>query len=136
MISVDDKAKVDLGIAAAQKEQKMLMQCERTVKLPDHSYSIAPKHKLIQSVKLICNIDDKFGFGNYRAVRSHGKCYVAVRSNYHTTTSAKTHHVDSLRMLEMNEFSTDLLERNGKMKPVFLTHNDGGSDLQIRITKI
>ena len=91
-MSVDDEAKVALDIAAAQKEQKILMKCERKVKLPDHSHSIAPKQKLIPSVNLICKNDANFDFGDYHAVRSHGKCYVAVLSNYHATTSPNTHH--------------------------------------------
>ena len=48
--SQDDKAKVPIGLTAANKQAPMLMHMEYQVKLPDHDFVLAAKHKLIPSV--------------------------------------------------------------------------------------
>lgn len=49
-ISQDDKARVPIGMTAVQKQSPLLMHLEYRVKLPDHDWVIAEKHKLIPSV--------------------------------------------------------------------------------------
>ncbi|KAG5672151.1 hypothetical protein PVAND_002304 [Polypedilum vanderplanki] len=46
LISQDDKAKVPIGIAAAHHQAPLLMNLEYRVKLPDHDWIVAEKHKL------------------------------------------------------------------------------------------
>ena len=48
--SCDDKCKVNVGILATPKQQKIIMRSERRVKLPDHSIPVAPGHKITPSV--------------------------------------------------------------------------------------
>ncbi|KAF2897910.1 hypothetical protein ILUMI_08267 [Ignelater luminosus] len=50
VLSVDDKARVPLGLPAAQKQAPILMRYERQILMPDHDYPIAKGLKLIPSV--------------------------------------------------------------------------------------
>lgn len=49
-ISQDDKARIPLGITAANKQCAILMHLDYRVVLPDHDWVKAEKHKLIPSV--------------------------------------------------------------------------------------
>lgn len=49
-LSQDDKARIPLGITAANKQSAVLMHMEYRVSLPDHDWVKAQKHKLIPSV--------------------------------------------------------------------------------------
>ncbi|CAH1107934.1 unnamed protein product [Psylliodes chrysocephalus] len=49
-LSMDDKARVALGIIAANDQVPILMHLDYRVKLPDHDFEVAVKHKLISSV--------------------------------------------------------------------------------------
>ena len=46
----DDKALIPLGIPAANKQTPILMSMEYPVTLPDHTFVVASKHKLIPSI--------------------------------------------------------------------------------------
>ena len=54
--SIDDKARVPLGLAAANKQSPILMHLEYKVQLPDHDFVVAKRHKLIPSVIAECNL--------------------------------------------------------------------------------
>ena len=56
--SNDDKARVPLGMAAANKQSPILTHLDYKVKLPDHTFSIGDRHKLIPSVYANCVIDE------------------------------------------------------------------------------
>ena len=56
-LSLDDKAKVPLGLAAATKQSPILMHLDYQVRLPDHDFLVASRHKLIPSVYAACIID-------------------------------------------------------------------------------
>lgn len=56
VISVDDKEKVPLGVTAAKLQSTMAMSLERKVRLPDHDFVVASKHKLVPSVTAILTI--------------------------------------------------------------------------------
>ena len=47
--SEDDKAKVPIWLTPANKQAPMLMHKEYQVRLPDHDFALASKHKLIPS---------------------------------------------------------------------------------------
>ena len=55
-LSCDDKPRVPIGLTAANKQAPLLMHMEYKIKLPDHDFVIATKHKLIPSVYGICKI--------------------------------------------------------------------------------
>ncbi|KAE8743450.1 hypothetical protein FOCC_FOCC010940 [Frankliniella occidentalis] len=50
VLSQDDKARVPIGITAANKQAPVLMHMTYCVRLPDHDFVVAPSHKLIPSV--------------------------------------------------------------------------------------
>ncbi|CAG8585380.1 8669_t:CDS:2, partial [Gigaspora margarita] len=52
----DDKARIHLGLAAANKQAPILMRVEYRVELPNHDWVIAEKYKLIPSVYAILEI--------------------------------------------------------------------------------
>ena len=64
-LSNDDKARVAIGITAANKQASMVMNVEYKVRLLDHDFCIAPRHTLIPSVYAVCNIDPKDGSTTY-----------------------------------------------------------------------
>ena len=49
-ICQDDKARVPIGLTAANKQSPLLMHVEYRVSLPDHDWVVAAQHKLIPSV--------------------------------------------------------------------------------------
>jgi hypothetical protein len=53
-LSQDDKARVPLGLPAANKQSPILMHLEYRVQLPDHDWVVAERHKLIPSVYAAC----------------------------------------------------------------------------------
>ena len=54
--SLDDKARVPIGLTAAHKQAPLIMHMEYKVALPDHDWVVAAKHKLIPSVFAAINI--------------------------------------------------------------------------------
>ena len=46
VISMDDKAKVPIGVTAATKQAPLMMHVSYEVRLPDHDFVKATKHKL------------------------------------------------------------------------------------------
>ena len=138
VISVDEKCKVPLSIAAANKEQKILMRVEKKVKLPVHPFVVGPKHKLIPSVTVNCAVVDEknMEIGDYKAVKSHGPIMVAVRSNYPSTTSVNAHRNDLIKMIEDADNAHDVRSNaDDKMKPTLLLQHDSGCDLQVKNCK-
>jgi hypothetical protein len=76
-ISQDDKARVPIGLTAIQKQAPLLMHLEYRVRLPDHDWVIASKHKLIPSVYGGCVIGKKIG--DRMAVSYSGPTHIAIR---------------------------------------------------------
>ena len=50
ILGKNDKSHVPMGIPAANKHSLILMSMEYPVTLPDHTFVLASKHKLIPSV--------------------------------------------------------------------------------------
>lgn len=50
IVGKDDKSHIPLGIPAANKQSPILMTMEYPVTLPDHTFVVATKHKLIPSI--------------------------------------------------------------------------------------
>lgn len=50
VISMDDKAKVALGVAAVKKQKVVMMHTRYKLNMDDHDFIVAPKHKLTPSV--------------------------------------------------------------------------------------
>ena len=99
-LSQDDKARVPIGLTAANKQSPLLMHMEYKVTLPDHDWVIAAKHKLIPSVIAGIQIK-KDGLGRPECVGYSGPTYVSIRSGKHSSSTALSHALDFERLLEI-----------------------------------
>lgn len=133
-LSQDDKARVVMGLAAANKQSPILMHVEYQVKLPDHDWVVANRHKLIPSV--YAGIDfEQNGLGNPQCIGYSGPTYVAIRSGKHDSSTAYSHALDFERLLEIDSFES-ILKTNGFVKPVVICTVDGGPDENPRYRKV
>ena len=76
---MDDASKVTLGITAANKQQAILMRVEYEVRLTDHSFAVADRHKLNVSVIAFHDIQ-RNKFGNPSIASYKGETFIRVRS--------------------------------------------------------
>ncbi|GBN03831.1 hypothetical protein AVEN_233030-1 [Araneus ventricosus] len=92
-LSQNDKARVRLGITAANEQAPILMHMEYRVCLPDHDWVIAERHKLIPSVYAGIVIAPKMP-GQSKAVGYSGPTFIAIRSGKHSSSTANAHAQD------------------------------------------
>ena len=103
--SQDDKAKVPIGLTAANKQAPMLMHMEYQVKLPEHDFVLAAKHKLIPSVIGDIEVVKSKDLTN-DVVTYSGATYIGIRSAKHSESSAYAHLQDMNRVRSLPEFSS------------------------------
>lgn len=128
VLSQDDKARVPLGLPAANKQGPILMSMDYKVTLPDHDWVIATRHKLIPSVYAGLEIRDG-------KVSYSGPTYIAIRSGKHDSSTAFTHAVDLNRLIQLNVFSSFSCNADGSVKPIWILLVDGGPDENPRYPK-
>ena len=58
-MSIDDKARVTLGLATATLQVPIFMYLDHEVRLPDHSFVVGERHNLIPLVYNVCNVSKK-----------------------------------------------------------------------------
>ncbi|KAG5878925.1 hypothetical protein JTB14_034434 [Gonioctena quinquepunctata] len=134
-ISQDDKAWVPIGVTAANKQAPLLMHMEYRIKLPDHDWVIAERHKLIPSVYAGIKITSSM-LGQPQAVGYSGPTYIAIRSGKHSSSTANTHAQDFETLLELEEFRPLAKTDHGLVKPVVIMKVDGGPDENPRYQKV
>lgn len=134
-LSMDDKARVPLGITAANAQAPILMHLDYRVKLPDHDFVVAEKHKLIPSVYAGIVVK-KDGERKPEAVTHSGPTYVAIRSGKHSSSNAETHATDIHKLTEISAFENFMKTREGFVKPVFIFTCDGGPDENPRYERV
>lgn len=133
-LSQDDKARVALGITAANKQSPILMHLEYKVSLPDHDWVEAEKHKLIPSVYAFMQIREN-GLGDTNAVGYSAPTFIGIRSGKHSSSTAFSHAKDIERILELSVFE-EFTKFNGSTKPIFICVVDGGPDENPRYKKV
>ena len=119
-ISRDDKAKISLGLPAANKQSSMLMHLDYQVKLPDQDFVIAPRHKLVPSMYGACKIDDQ--------IKYTGLTYVTIRLLKHNKINAGVHASDFEDLLLLDPFIDMICDPTGQLKPIGAFSVDGGPD--------
>ncbi|XP_045034353.1 uncharacterized protein LOC123475557 [Daphnia magna] len=134
-ISQDDKARVAIGITAANVQAPMLMHMQYRVKLPDHDWVVAAGHKLIPSVYAGIAVD-RNGLGMPGAVGYSGPTYVAIRSGKHCSSTALSHCMDYERLLNLPEFNSITKSSDERVKPIVMFSVDGGPDENPRYNKV
>ncbi|XP_041786821.1 uncharacterized protein LOC121602122 [Anopheles merus] len=132
-LSQDDKARVAIGVTAANKQAPLLMHMECRVTLPDHDWVVANRHKLIPSVYAGITIKPN-GNGQREAVGYSGPTYVAIRSGKHSSSTAYSHGLDYERLLDLPEFDV-IMHYQGNVKPVHVVTVDGGPNENPRYRK-
>lgn len=135
-LSQDDKARVPIGLTAANKQAPLLMHVEYRVTLPDHDWVVASRHKLIPSVYAGVVIQPD-GLGRAEAVGYSGPTYIAVRSGKHSSSTAYAHARDLDKLFELEEFK-DMIKFgvDNAIKPIFIITVDGGPDENPRYQKV
>jgi len=135
-LSNDDKARVPIGLTAANKQAPLVMHMEYRVTLPDHDWVVATGHKLIPSV--YAGIDIKpGGIKCPNFVSYSGPTYVAIRSGKHSSSTALSHASDFHRLLHQSTFEELLKDKTtGLVKPVMIVTVDGGPDENPRYEKV
>ena len=98
-LSIDDKARIPLGLAAANKQSPILMHLDYKIRLSDHDFVIGGRHKLIPSVYAECNVQ-KNGKVSYS-----GKTFISVRSGKHDSSTAFTHAYDLKNLFESKDIA-------------------------------
>ena len=134
-ISQDDKARVPIGITAANKQAPLLMHLEYRVSLPDHDWVAATGHKLIPSVYAGVIIKED-NIGNSQAVSYSGPTLIAIRSGKHSSSTAFSHALDIERVFNTPEFNAITKTKHDHIKPVMMLTVDGGPDENPRYEKV
>lgn len=134
-LSQDDKARVPLGITAANKQAPILMHLDYQVRLPDHDFVVAERHKLIPSVYAGIHIN-RDGQGQPNAVTYSGPTYIAIRSGKHCSSTAETHAADLERLVDVPAFKSFVKTQEGLIKPIFISTSDGGPDENPRYARV
>ncbi|KAF2890590.1 hypothetical protein ILUMI_15583 [Ignelater luminosus] len=128
MLSVDDKARVPLGLPAAQKQAPILMRYERQILMPDHDYPIVKGLKLIPSViGVLCFKDWKVSYS--------GPTCISIREVAIDSSTAETHRQDLIKYLHHDKMR-DYFWSNNRIKPVLVVFSDGGPDKAPRNEKV
>ena len=79
-----------------------MMHLEYRVRLPDHDWVVADRHKFIPSVYGAITIPDG-GLGDPEVIGYSGPTYVAIRSGKHASSTAYSHALDIDRLMSLKE---------------------------------
>lgn len=134
-LSVDDKCRVPIGITAAKNQSPLIMHLDYRVRLPDHDFVKAARHKLIPSVYAGLVIKDGKPCDPTRVSYS-GPTYIAIRSAKHDSSTAETHAFDLDNVMTLPEFSKLVRREDSTVKPVLIITSDGGPDENPRYEKV
>jgi hypothetical protein len=102
LLSQDDKARVPIGTTAANKQAPIMMHLEYRVRLPDHDWVVAERHKFFTSVYASVSIPNGC-LGDPEITGYSGRTYVAIRSGKHASSTAYSHALDMDRLLSLKE---------------------------------
>ncbi|KAF2891436.1 hypothetical protein ILUMI_14737 [Ignelater luminosus] len=128
VLSVDDKARVPLGLPAAPKQAPILIRYERRILMPDHDYPIAKGLKLIPSViGVLCFKDWKVSYS--------GPTCISIRGGAIDSSTAETHRQDLIKYLHHDKMRNYFWSNNW-IKPVLAIFSDGGPDEAPRNEKV
>ena len=133
VLSVDDKAKVPIGVTAASKQSPLIMHIDYEIRLPDHDFVKATKHILTPSVYSACEI--RTTSSKVAPEISYlGPTYIAIRSGKHDSSTAYSHGRDFDHVVKLEEFQS-IVKNEGEVKPVAMIFSDGGPDENPRFPK-
>ena len=99
VLSVDNKAKVPIGVTAAQYQSPLVLHMTYEIRLPDHDFVKASKHKLTPSVYAACEIKSTSA-KSQEVFTYSGPMFIAIRSFKHDSSTAYTHGYDFKQVVE------------------------------------
>ena len=135
-ISQYDKARVPIGLTAANKQSPLLMHVEYRVSLPDHDWVVTAQHKLIPFVFGGIVVQPN-GLGKPEAVSYSGPTFIAILSGKHSSSTAYAHALGFERLLQLHEFDTiTKYGPDNAVKPVLIITVDGGPDENPRYQEV
>jgi hypothetical protein len=106
------------------------MHLEYKIRLPDHDWVIAPKHKLIPSVYAALNFDSQ------QKLTYSGPTYIAIRSGKHDSSTAHSHAVDFRTIVDRQLMKgVSNVADSPDLKPILIIFSDGGPDENPRFPK-
>ena len=133
-VSIEDKAKIPIGITAAKHQAPLVMHMDYQIRLPDHDFVKGAKHKLIPSVYAACQIKSPSPKKDPEITYS-GPMYILIRSLKHDSSTAYTHGSDFDTLLSLDDLKEDALI-DGQVKPIVLAFVDRGPDENPRFPKV
>ena len=111
-------------MTAATKQAPLVMHVSYEIRLPNHDFVKAIKHKLTPSVYAGCEIRSPSAWADPEISYS-GPTYVAIRSGKHDSNTVYSHGKDFNHVMEMKEFQ-ELMKVNDVTKPIAIILYDGG----------
>ena len=133
VLSVDDKAKLPVGVTAVTKQAPLIMHVSYEIPLPDHYFVKATKHDLTPSVYAACEINPPSSRTDPEITYSC-PTYIAIRSGKHDSSTAYIHVGDFDHLLGLSEFDKVVKHENA-VKPIGTFFCDGGPDENPRFPK-
>ena len=103
VLSVDGKAKVPIGVTAVTKQVPLIAHVSYEIRLPDHEFVKATKHKSTPSVYAACEIKPPSSRADPEITYS-GPTYIALKSGKHESSTAYTYGRDFDHLLGLKEF--------------------------------
>ena len=117
---------IPIGVTTANKEMPLIMHVDYEIRLPDHDFVKATKHKLTPSVYAACEIRSTSS-KTAPEISYSGPTYIAIRSGKHDSSTAYSHGRDFDYALVLEEFQS-VVKNDGEIKPVAMIFSDGGPD--------
>ena len=134
VLSVDDKAKVPVGVTAVRKQAPLIMHVSYKIRLLDHDFVNATKHKLTPFLYSACEIKPPSSRADPEIAYS-GPTYMVIRSGKHDSSTACTHDRDFDHLLRLKS-SIKLLNMKMLFNLLAGFFCDGGPDENPRFQKI
>ena len=117
ILGKDDKSHIPMGIPAANKQSPILMTMEYPVTLPDHTFVVASKHKLIPSIYASREIKSD-------GLSYSGPTHASIRSLKHDKADSYSCMEDLEHIIGLEQFKP-FLKHDEKVKPIWVLTRDG-----------
>ena len=96
----------------------MIMHMTYEIRLPDHDFVQAPKHRLTPSVYAACEIRSTSAKTDPEISYS-GPTYISIRSAKHDSSTAYTYGHDFDTVMSMEHF-TSVVKTGNQVKPIMI----------------
>ncbi|CAG8663676.1 16074_t:CDS:1, partial [Acaulospora morrowiae] len=123
VVSQDDKARIPLNLATANKQVPILIRLEYRMELLDYDWVVAEKHKLIPSVYAILNIENG-KYKNAKTVTYSGSTFIRICSEKHDTSMAYSYGKDFDTLMIKKQLYNYTKTTDRQFKPIIVLLTD------------